>query len=162
MGLRVSGKNALITITPPSPGTPFDISGVDTDGRSRANDFSFEIAGNVAEAEGYGEDFVEPVPTGQSRVSGSLKVFYNAATGEVEDFLWAMYQAQHMPEACTAVGAYALTIMPEGDCTGKAQWDFSQMIIETLSFPMPVNDLLYIEITWKAWEAERSAVSAGE
>lgn len=160
MGLRVSGKNALITITDPAA-AEFDISGVDSDGRSRANDFSMEIAGNVVEAEGYGEDFVEPVPTGQTRVSGSLKVFYNSAADEVEDFLWEMYQAQHAPGTCTPVGAYSMTIMPEGNCTGKAQWDLSQVIIETLSTPMPVADIMYIEVAWKAWEAERSTISQG-
>ena len=158
MGVRKSGKNALITITP-NVGDALDISGVGTDGRSRANDFSFEIAGNLVEAEGYNEDFVESVPTGQSRVSGSLKVFYNSAADEVEEFLWTMWQAQHMPSACTDVAAYTLNIKPEGNCSGQTDWEVSQLVLESLSFPMPVNDLLYIEIGWKGWEIERSTIT---
>jgi len=155
--MRTSGKNALIQLVDSLAAT-FDISGVGADGRSRANDFSFEIAGSIVEAEGYGEDFVEPVPTGQTRVSGSLKVFYNSAAAEVEDYLWQMWEAQHAPDDCTDVAEYDMNIMPEGNCTGKTIWTVTNVVLETLSMPTPVNDILYIEIKWKGWQISRAAI----
>jgi len=99
MGLRVSGKRALIRITPDG-GTAFDASGVSADGRGRANAFSFEIGAQVVDADGYNQDYTEPVPVGQSGVSGSLTVFFNSDSGEANTFLNAMREAQHTPAAC--------------------------------------------------------------
>jgi len=94
MGLRVSGKRALIRITPEG-GTAFDASGVSADGRARANAFSFEIGAQIAEANAYNQAYTEAVPIGQNAASGSLTVFYNAQNGEANAFFETMRQAQH-------------------------------------------------------------------
>lgn len=155
MGLRRSGKKALIQLTV-SGGTAFDISGVDTDGRSRANAFEFTIAGTIAEANGYNQPYTEPVPVGQSAVSGSMTIFYNAAASEVNEYLWEMYEAQHDPESCTDVAAYTLTILPEGKCTGKEQWTITGCVIEELAIKMPHDDIMTIEFSWRGWVPTRS------
>lgn len=160
MGLRVSGKKALIQLT---AGTDpaFEISGVDTDGRSRANAFDFTIAGKVAEANGYNQPYTEPVPVGQSAVSGKTTVFYNSAADEVSEYLWTMYEAQHDPESCEDVAEYTMDIMPEGNCDGKEQWSLSQVILEDLSIKMPQDDLMTIDFSWRAWVPTRSTIAPG-
>jgi hypothetical protein len=158
MGKRISGKNALIQLEE-SEGTAFDISGTDEDGRSRANSYSFTIAGNIAEAMGYNEDGVEPVPTGQTRVTGSMTVFYNSATDEVEDYLWDMYDDQHAPDSCSDVADYDMYVMPEGDCSGKTKWTLDRVIIQDLAFQFPVDDLAVISFNFQAWTAARSTIA---
>lgn len=159
MGLRVSGKNALIQLKRGS-GTAFDVSGVASDGRARANDFQFDISGNVAEAIGYNEDWTESVPTGQSKVGGSMTAFYNAASGEVEEYLWTMWEEQHAPASCTNVQEYTLLVMPEGNCSGKTLWTISNVVVKTLSFPVKHNEILVIQFTWDGWQVDRSTISA--
>jgi hypothetical protein len=161
MGKRVSGKNALVQMVddPDNTQTTFDISGTDTDGRSRANSFSFTIAGNVAEAMGYNEDGVEPVPTGQTRVNGSMTVFYNSDTDEVEDYLWSMYDAQHAPDACTDVEDRDMYIFPEGNCSGTTKWTLDRVVINDLDFQFPVDGLAVINFNFQAWKASRATVS---
>lgn len=160
MGLRKSGKKALIQLTE-ALGAPFDISGVDTDGRSRANSFEFSIAGTIAESNGYNQPYTEPVPVGQSAVSGSLVVFYNSAASDVNEYLWELYEAQHDPEDCEDVAEYTLDIFPEGDCEGKEQWSMSNFVIENLDIKMPHDEIMTVELSWKAWIPTRSTVAPG-
>jgi hypothetical protein len=159
MGLRVSGKKALIQLQRGS-GTEFDISGADTDGRGRANDFQFEISGNVVDAVGYNEDWTEDVPTGQSNVTGSMTVFYNAAADEVEEYLWTMWDEEHATADCTDVQEYTMYIMPEGNCAGKTKWTISNVILRTLTFPIQHQEVLVIQFTWGGWQVSRATISA--
>jgi hypothetical protein len=160
MSLRISGKNALVQlVNDEGTGSEFDISGSDTDGRGRANAFNFNIAGNVVEAMGYNEDGVEPVPTGQTRVTGSMTVFYSSDSGEVEEYLEEMYTAQHAPADCTDVGDYDMYIYPEGDCTGKTLWTMDHVIISDLDFQMPVDGLMIITFNWQAWDYTKETIA---
>jgi len=163
MGLRKSGKNALIQLVEVIESveqTPFDISGVGTDGRSRANAFSFSVEGTVVDADGYNQPYTEPVPVGQSRVSGSLTVYYNGDTDDVNDLLWEIYEAQHDPASCEDVGNYTIKIMPEGDCEGKELWSITGFVIENLDIQMPHDNLMVIAFNWRAWVPTRSTIQA--
>lgn len=160
MALRISGKNALVELEEVGSETSFEISGTDTDGRSRANAFSFNIAGNVVEAMGYNEDGVEPVPTGQTRISGSMTVFYSSDTSEAEEYLEEMYEAQHAPTSCEDVEDYDMFLYPEGDCTGKTKWTFDHVIISDLDFQFPVDGLAVISWNWQAWDYTKETISA--
>lgn len=163
MGLRRSGKNALIQLVEVIDGveqTPFDISGVGSDGRARADEFSFSIQGQVVEANGYNQPYTEPVPVGQSAVSGSLVVYYNGDTDDVNEVLWAIYEAQQNPASCTDVADYTIKIMPEGDCEGKELWSITGFVIETLDFPTPHDGLMRITLSWRGWVPTRSTISA--
>ena len=164
MALRKSGKNALIQLVEVLVGveqTPFDISGVGTDGRSRANAFSFTIEGTVVDADGYDQAYTEPVPVGQSRVSGSLTVYYNNTTDETNDLLWEIYEGQHDPVSCTDPADYTIKIMPEGDCTDKELWSITGFVIENLDIQMPHDNLMVIALNWRAWVPTRSIIEAG-
>ena len=163
MGLRKSGKNALIQLVEVIESveqTPFDISGVGTDGRSRANAFSFSVEGTVVDADGYNQPYTEPVPVGQSRVSGSMTVYYNGDTADVNDLLWEIYEAQHDPVDCEDAGTYTIKIMPEGDCEGKELWSITGFVIENLDIQMPHDNLMVIAFNWRAWVPTRSTIQA--
>lgn len=162
MALRKSGKNALIQLVEVLSGveqTPFDISGVGTDGRSRANAFSFTIEGTVVDADGYNQPYTEPVPVGQSKVSGSLTVYYNVEADDVNDLLWEIYEGQHDPESCTDPVSYTIKIMPEGNCADKELWSITQFVIENLDIQMPYDNLMMIALNWRAWVPTRSTIS---
>jgi hypothetical protein len=162
MALRKSGKNALIQLVEVVSGveqTPFDISGVGTDGRSRANAFAFSIAGTVVDADGYNQPYTEPIPVGQSKVSGSLTVYYNVEADEVNELLWEIYEGQHDPESCTDPADYTIKIMPEGDCDDKELWSVTGFVIENLDIQMPFDGLMAIALNWRAWVPTRSTIS---
>ena len=161
MGLRVSGKRALIRITPEG-GTAFDASGVSADGRARANAFSFEVGAQVVDADAYNQHYTEAVPIGQIGASGSMTVFFNAAAGEANDVLEVLRQAQHAPESCDDPGAYTLDIMPEGACVGKERWNISRFVVDTLNFSFPHDNLMLIQFSWHGWEPTRLRVVAEE
>lgn len=158
MGLRISGKKALVQLQRAAE-AEFDISGVGSDGRSRANDFNFTVSGNIAMAEGYNEDYIEHVPTGQSTAEGSMTAFYNAAAGEVEDYLWTMYEEQHVVGACADVQEYTLYISPEGDCSGKTKWTINNIVIKNLNFPIKHNEILVVTFDWGGWKVTRATIA---
>lgn len=158
MGLRVSGKRALIRIIQPS-GLAFDASGVGADGRARANAFSFEIGAQVVDADGYNQSYTEAVPVGQSRVAGSLTVFYNNDDDEANAVLAAMREMQHDPEACTDASAYTLEIMPEGECLGKEKWTIRNVVLVNLEFAIPHDGLMTITVPWQGWNAQRTRIT---
>jgi len=89
-----------------------------------------------------------------------MTVFYNAATDEVEDYLWTMWEEQHAPDDCSDVQEYTMYVMPEGECTGKTKWTLSNVIIKTLSFPIKHNEIMVISFTWDAWQPSKAAISA--
>ena len=157
MGLRVSGKRALIWLA--SPTTVFEASGVSTDGRARANVFEFQIGGTVVEANGYNQPYTEPVPVGQNAASGTLTTFYNNAAGEANAFLEAMRLAQHEVADCADVDAYELVIMPEGGCVGKEKWHFVNVVLENRELPIPMDDLLLYTTPFKAGAGTRSIIT---
>lgn len=162
MGLRKSGKNALIQlveVVDEVEGTPFDISGIGTDGRSRSNAFAFSIEGSVVDADGYNQGYTEPVPVGQSRVSGSMTVYYNGEASDVNETLWDIYEAQHTPTSCTDPANYTIKIMPEGECVGKELWSITRFVLENLDIQMPHDNLMQIAFNWRAWIPTRSTVS---
>jgi hypothetical protein len=159
MGLRVSGKRALIRITPDG-GTAFDASGVSADGRGRANAFSFEIGAQVVDADGYNQDYTEPVPVGQNSVSGSLTVFFNSDTGEANTFLNAMREAQHTPASCDDPTEYTMDIMPEGECLFKEKWTLEDVVLENLELPIPHDNLLVYTTPFRAGAVTRKSISA--
>ncbi len=164
MALRKSGKNALIQlveVVETVEQTPFDISGVGTDGRSRANAFSFTIEGTVVDADGYNQPYTEPVPVGQSRVSGSMTVYYNVTADETNDLLWTIYEDQHDPTDCADPASYTIKIMPEGECEGKELWSITGFVIENLDIQMPHDNLMVIAFNWRAWVPTRSAIGPG-
>jgi hypothetical protein len=150
MGLRKSGTNALIRLTAPD-GSYIDLSGVALDGRSRANNFAFEIGANVLEAVGYNEDWVEHVPAGSSFWKAAVSVFYNAAADEVEEFLNAMHVAQHAVADCADAGVYTLRIMPEGDCEGVTDWRGEHAVLLTRTVHALPHELLMIEAAFGGW-----------
>lgn len=155
--MRKSGKKALIQLIR-GAGTPFDISGVDSDGRARANAFSFAIEGNVVEGMGYNEDYVESIPTGQSTVSADITTFYNAVSNEVNDFLWTMYEETHQVADCADRQEYTLVIMPEGDCSGKERWEFSWAVIGSFNVEIPFDELMTVQAPFTGWAATRSII----
>lgn len=157
MGLRVSGKRALIWMA--SPTTVFEASGVGTDGRARANAFEFQIGGAVAEANGYNQPYTEPVPVGQSGASGSLTTFYNNAANEANAFLNAMRLAQHAAAACADVAAYELYIMPEGGCVGHEKWRLVDVALGEYGLPIPHDDLLVYNTTFNAGAVTRALIT---
>ena len=159
MALRVSGKRALIRIKPPV-GDDFDASGVSADGEARANAFAFNVEGTVVDGDGYNQAYTRPIPVGQSRVSGSMTLFYNngggeAAAGEANDVLNALYTAQHAPDDCDDPAAYQMEVMPEGDCTGKELWYITAFVVENLDFQMPADNLMVIAFNWRGFTAAR-------
>jgi hypothetical protein len=157
--MRVSGKKALVQLQWGTAET-LDLSGVGSDGRSRANDFQFTISADTAEAIGYNEDYKETVALGQSAVEGSMTVFYNAAANEVEDVLWTMWEAQHQVADCGEVGEYTLVIMPEGNCPGATEWEISNVVLKTLEFPIKFGEILVINFSWSGWQVTRSTIAA--
>jgi hypothetical protein len=161
MGLRVTGKRALIRITPEG-GTAFDASGVSADGRARANAFSFEIGAQIAEANAYNQAYTEAVPIGQNAASGSLTVFYNAQNGEANAFFETMRQAQHEPGECTDALKYTMEIMPEGECEGKEKWTLEDVVLTGLEFVTPHDNLMIIQAPWRAWAVERELIVLSE
>jgi hypothetical protein len=158
MGLRVSGKNALVQLQRGS-GTEFDISGTDTDGRSRSNQFEFSITPEMARAFGFNEDWKESVPLGQREVSGSMTAFYNSASDEVEDYLWTMHEEQHEPSSCSDPQEYTMYIMPEGDCTGKTKYTVSNVILGELNMSPGPTDIMVIEFNWEGWEVSKATIT---
>lgn len=160
MGLHVSGKRALIRIIPPT-GVAFDASGVSADGRARANEFSFSIQAQVVEVDGYNQAYTEPVPVGQSKVSGSMTLFYNQAANEANAVLETLYVAQHAPDDCDDPAAYALDIMPEGECVGKELWHVSAFVVENLELPMAHDGVLVISFNWHGWVVNRCILLSG-
>lgn len=161
MGLRVTGKRALIRITPEG-GTAFDASGVSADGRARANAFSFEIGAQIADANAYNQAYTEAVPIGQNAASGSLTVFYNAQNGEANVFFETMRQAQHEPGECTDALKYTMEIMPEGECEGKEKWTLGDVVLTSLEFVTPHDNLMVIQAPWRAWSVERELLALAE
>ena len=166
MGLRVSGKRALIRIMPPV-GSDFDASGLSADGEARANAFSFAVEGTVVDGDGYNQAYTKPIPVGQSRVGGSMTLFYNNAAGEANAVLNALYLAQHAPDDCDDPAAYQMEIMPEGNCTGKELWYITAFVVENLDFQMPADNLMVIAFNWRGFTAARcippvSVTIAGE
>jgi len=158
MGLRVSGKRALIRITPEG-GTAFDASGVSADGRGRANAFSFEIGSQIVDADGYNQPYTEAVPVGQSGASGSLAVFFNSEAGEANIFLDAMREAQHDPADCEDPAEYTLDIMPEGECYGKEKWTLENVVLENLELPIPHDNLMVYTTPFRAGAVTRKSIS---
>ena len=158
MGLRVSGKNALVQLQRGS-GDEFDISGVDTDGRSRANAFEFTITPEMARAMGFNEDWKEPVPLGQREVAGSMTVFYNSAADEVEDYLWTMHEEQHAPSACSDPQEYTMYVMPEGNCAGKTKYTITNVVLEDLPFVFNPSEISAISFTWSGWQVSKATIT---
>lgn len=154
MALRVSGKRALIRIRPPT-GSDFDASGVSAEGEARANAFSFTIEGTVVDGDGYNQAYTRPIPVGQSRVSGSMTLFYNNTIAEANEVLNDLYLAQHAPDDCDDPAAYTLEIMPEGNCTGKELWSITGFVVENLDSQFPVDGLMTITFNWRGWTAQR-------
>jgi hypothetical protein len=166
MALRVSGKRALIRIQP-TAGSDFDASGVSSNGEARANQFGFQIAATVVDADGYNQPYTQPIPVGQSKVNGSMTLFYNNATGEANAVLNTLYAAQHAPDDCDDPSAYTLEIMPEGDCSGKELWYITAFVVENLDFQTPFDGLMVITFNWRGFTAARcippaSVTIAGE
>ncbi len=154
MGLRVSGKRALIRIMPPEADY-FDASGVSADGEARANAFAFNIEGTVVDGDGYNQAYTRPIPVGQSRVGGSMTLFYNNSDDEANAVLNALYTAQHAPDDCDDPAAYQLEIMPEGNCSGKELWHITAFVVENLDFQIPADNLMVITFNWRGFTAAR-------
>jgi hypothetical protein len=150
MGLRKSGTNAFIRLTAPD-GSYIDLSGVALDGRSRANNFAFEIGANVLEAVGYNEDWIEHVPAGSSFWKAAVSAFYNAADDEMEEFLNAMHVAQHAVADCADAGVYTLRIMPEGDCEGVTDWRGEHAVLLTRTVRALPHEIMMIEVAFGGW-----------
>lgn len=156
--MRRSGKRGLIQL---QRGTDalFDVSGLSADGFGRANEFSFSIEGVTEEAAGYNDAWSETVPIGESKWTASITVFYNAASNEVNDYLWTMWTEQHNPDACTDAQEYTLWIKPEGDCTGKESWEGSRAVIKKLDIQTPAKNIMTIKAEFGGFEMERDTIS---
>ncbi len=141
--MRRSGKKALIQIQFEED-TPFDISGVSSDGASRSNEFSFEITAEVKEGvSGYNEKFGESIPVGQSAWSAKVKAFYNHAIDEVNRFLSVMFTNQHDPDNnWDYAQSYKLIIMPDGDRSGYEKWTLYHAAIKNYAPDLPHDDIM--------------------
>ena len=159
--MRRSGKRALIQLQRGTD-TPFDVSGLSTDGHSRANEFSFQIEANTAEALGYNESWTETVPTGQSKWIAALTVFYNCTPGEVNEYLWTMWGEQHDTAACADPQEYTLFIMPEGDCEGRERWTGARVVLKSLDFPLPHSNVMVIKLAFAGWTMTREIIEEEE
>lgn len=158
--MRRSGKKALIQIQLDAE-TPFDISGVSTDGTSRSNEFSFEIAGEVQEnVSGYNEAFGESVPVGQSAWTASVKSFYNHAVGEVNRFLRTMFSNQHDPANNWDYSqSYKLIVMPDGNRSGFEKWTLYNAVIKNYAPDTPHDDMMALNAQFSGgkWACETIA-----
>jgi hypothetical protein len=159
--MRRSGKKALIQLQFDSD-TPFDISGLSSDGYSRSNEVSFEITGEVKEGvSGYNEKYGETIPIGQSAWSASVKSFYNHVAGEVVDALEQMFTRQHDPDNNWDYSqSYKLIIMPDGNRSGFEKWTLSNAVIKKEPTPMiPYDDIMTIAVDFSGgkWQRERIA-----
>lgn len=158
--MRRSGKKALIQIQLNSE-TPFDISGVGSDGFSRSNEFAFEISAEVQEGvSGYNEAFGESVPVGQSSWSASVKSFYNHVVGEVNRYLRTMFSNQHDPaNNWDYATAYKLIVMPDGNRSGFEKWTLYNAAIKTYSPDTPHDDMMTLsaEFSGGKWACETIA-----
>ena len=156
--MRVSCKNALVQLQRGS-GDTFDISGKDSEGRSRANRFTLVITPQIARVLGFNEDWSEPVPLGQRAASGAVTVFYNAAPDEVEAYLWTMHEEQQAPSDCSDPQAYTMYIMPEGDCAGKTKFTISNVVLNELPLVFELGAVAVIRFTWEGWRVSRSTIT---
>lgn len=143
--MRRTGKKALIQIQFESD-TPFDISGLSSDGASRSNEFQFEIAGEVKEGvSGYNEKFGESIAVGQSSWSASVKSFYNHAVGEVNAYLRTMFIRQNDPDNnWDYAQSYKLIIMPDGNRSGFEKWTLHNAVIKNYSPDLPHDDMMVV------------------
>ena len=141
--MRRSGKKALIQLQFDIE-DPFDISGLSTDGHSRSNEFSFEIAANVAEnVSGYNEKYGESIPIGQTNWTASIKSFYNHAADEVNVYLHTMFTRQHDPDNnWDYARSYRLIIMPDGDRSGFERWTLYNAVIKNYAPDIPHDDIM--------------------
>ena len=113
----------------------------------------------MARAFGFNEDWKESVPLGQREVAGSMTVFYNAASGEVEDYLWTMHEEQHAPASCSDPQEYTMYMMPEGDCTGKTKFTISNVIVGELSMEGGPTDIIVIDFNWEGWQVNKATIT---
>lgn len=146
--MRRSGKKALIQLFSQASETPFDLSGVSSDGFSRSNEFKFEIVGEVKEnVSGYNETYGESIPVGQSAWTADIKSFYNNGSEEVNAVLASMFSTQHNADTNSGnewyySNYYSLVIMPDGNKAGHEKFTLSNAVIKNYAPDMPHDDIM--------------------
>lgn len=158
--MRRSGKKALIQLEQ-NYVTPFDLSGVSSDGHSRSNEFQFEISAEVKEGvSGFNERFGESVPVGQTSWTASIKVFYNHVVTDVNRVLSEMFERQHDPANEWAYAqSYRLFIMPDGNRSGFEKWTLHNAVIKNYAPDMPHDDIMTVSVQFSGgtWQLDHIA-----
>lgn len=148
---RTSGRNAQILLQR-NGDVPVDISGLAPDGRGRANTWAFAPTPTIVDTGGYGQDYQEPVPIGQSESTLKLTLWWSSVAGEPPAIIAQMHREQHEGGTCAVPPVYTVDMYPAGQCNGTV-WRLSNAVVGVRSWQTPPDGIITMDVEIVGFQA---------